>query len=78
MKIVLTGKMTRTRDKMYKQFSDYGITVMKAVSGKIDYLVTGDRPGGNKLYEAKMKKVEVITEDEFFNMLMDTHPEMLL
>ena len=78
MKIVLTGAMTQTRDKMYQNFSRCGITVMAGVSGKIDYLVTGDAPGASKRLQAKAKGVTILTEDEFNEKLLEEYPEYLL
>jgi DNA ligase (NAD+) len=78
MKIVLTGKMAQTRDQEYKKFTNYGITVMKAVSGNVDYLVTGERPGQKKIRTAKAIGIPIITEEVFFELLMEMHPEMLL
>ena len=78
MKIVLTGKMKMTRDQEYERFTKYGITVMKAVSGNVEYLVTGERPGQNKLADAKWLGLPILSEDDFFDLLLEQHPEMLL
>jgi len=78
MKIVLTGKMKKTREQETAEFTRYGITVQKAVSGKTDFLVTGDAPGWTKIAAAKSKGVTVIQEDDFFNMLVEDYPEVLL
>jgi len=79
MKIVLTGKMTQTRDKMYNNFDRCGITVMKAVSGRVDYLVTGERPGQSKIYDAKgYTDVQIVTEEQFNKILEKDYPEYLL
>jgi len=79
MKIVLTGKMTQTRDKMYNNFDRCGITVMKAVSGRVDYLVTGERPGQSKIYDAQQTyNTEIVTEEQFNKILAKDYPEYLL
>jgi len=79
MKIVLTGKMTQTRDEMFKNFDRCGIIVMKAVSGKVDYLVTGERPGSNKIYLARQyTNVQIVTEEHFNIILERDYPEYLL
>ena len=78
MKIVLTGKMTQTRTRMYRNFTLCGITVMKDVSGNIDYLVTGDRPGQNKVMLADQLDKPIYTEEEFNTYLASEYPEYLL
>jgi NAD-dependent DNA ligase len=79
MKIVLTGKMSQPRGKMFERFSNYGIIVMAQVSGNVDYLVTGKRPGRNKILEAKSyANVVTLTEKEFTDMLIEKYPEYML
>ena len=78
MKIVLTGKMSQTRAQMYRKFDLCGITVMGAVTGTTEYLVTGERPGGNKIATAKAHSVPIYTETEFHSFLLDEYPEFLL
>ena len=57
MKIVLTGKMSQTRDQMWEKFNKQSIKVMKAVTKTTDYLVTGDMLGVTSKYEdAKNKR----------------------
>jgi BRCT domain type II-containing protein len=41
-KVVFTGKMNGSRDKMKKKAKSIGIKVLVSVSAKTDYLVVGD------------------------------------
>ncbi len=78
MKIVLTGRMAQTRLAESNRFENYGISVMKKVTGTTDYLVTGSAPGGSKLRDARIHGTKILTEDAFFDMLVETMPEFLL
>ena len=78
MKIVLTGKMSITRVEETRRFQAYGITVQKAVTNATDYLITGSLPGDNKLNAARHKGTKIMTELEFFDMLIEDYPEVLL
>jgi len=78
MKIVLTGKMEQTRTSETRRFDSYGIEVMKNVSGTTDYLVTGSAPGQSKLNDARRHNTTIMTEVEFFDMLVEEMPEFLL
>lgn len=78
MKIVLTGKMKMTREQESRYFTRMKIEVQKAVSGRTDYLVTGERPGGNKIRDAKVKGIPILTEDEFMDYLLEEFPEYML
>lgn len=78
MKIVLTGTMNMTREQETRRFQAYGITVMKAVSKNVDYLIKGIAPGWNKLNAAKNKGIPIMTEEDFFDMLLTEFPEVLL
>jgi len=51
---------------------------MGAVTGTTEYLVTGERPGGNKIANAKSHSVPIYTETEFHSFLLDEYPEFLL
>ncbi len=78
MKICLTGKMAMNRKDESARFKRYGITVQSGITQATDYLVTGDKPGNNKLQHAKNYKVKILSEDEFFELLVENHPEYLL
>ena len=78
MKIVLTGKMEKTRNHQTATFERCGIIVQKAVSGKTDFLVTGESPGNNKIEAARMRGVKVVTEHDFWDILDSDYPEYLV
>ncbi len=78
MKIVLTGKMEQNRTNESHRFETYGIQVMKKVTGTTDYLVTGTRPGQSKINDAQRHNTTIMTEVEFFDMLVEDMPEFLL
>lgn len=68
--IVFTGTMLQgSRGDMEKQAKALGAKVGKSVSGKTDYLVTGDKVGANKINAAQEKGVTVLTEQEYLDML---------
>ena len=68
--VVFTGSMQQgSRGDMEKQAKALGAKVAKSVSGKTDFLVTGEKVGANKINAAKDKGVEVITEAEYLAML---------
>ena len=46
-----------------------GAKVGNSVTGKTDYLVTGEKVGEAKINAAKEKGVAVISEDEYFALL---------
>ena len=46
-----------------------GHKVATSVSKNVDFLVTGEKPGGSKLTKAKKLGVNIISEKEFFDMV---------
>ena len=68
--VVFTGSMTQgSRGEMEKQAKSLGAKVGKSVSGKTDFLVTGEKVGENKINAAKDKGVKVITEAEYLELI---------
>jgi DNA ligase (NAD+) len=68
--VVFTGSMQRgSRTDMEKEAKLLGAKVASSVSGKTNYLVTGDSVGAKKIADAQAKGVTVITEDEYFALL---------
>ncbi|MGL1958526.1 MAG: helix-hairpin-helix domain-containing protein [Colwellia sp.] len=64
--VVFTGSMTQgSRGDMEKHAKLLGAKVGKSVSGKTDFLVTGEKVGENKINAAKDKGVQVISEKEY-------------
>jgi len=68
--IVFTGAMAQgARGDMEKQAKLLGAKVGKSVSGKTDFLVTGDKVGENKINAARDKGVAVISEQEYLSLI---------
>ena len=65
--IIFTGTSYRfKRDEIKAFFTGHGAKYVGSVSGKVNYVVTGDAPGQNKLDKARSLGVEVIGEREFY------------
>jgi len=68
--VVFTGSMVQgARGDMEKQAKLLGAKVGKSVSGKTDFLVTGDKVGENKINAARDKGVKVISELEYLDLI---------
>ena len=67
MTIIFTGTSYRfKRDEIKSFFMGHGAKYVGSVSGKVNYVVTGDAPGQNKLDKARQLGVEVIAERDFY------------
>lgn len=67
---VFTGKMqSGSRGDMEKTAKALGAKIGKSVTGKTDYLVTGDKVGASKIKAATDKGVSVISESEYLAMI---------
>ena len=58
-----------SRDGIRETIEKYGGRVSSSVSSRTTYLVTGDKPGPNKVDKAQKLGVEIIGEKEFIDML---------
>jgi len=68
--VVFTGSMTQgSRGDMEKQAKLLGAKVGKSVSGKTNFLVTGDKVGENKINAAKDKGVKVMSESDYLKLI---------
>ncbi len=68
-RFVLTGTLeTFTRDQLKQQLENLGATVVGSVSSKTDFVVAGSNPG-SKLEKAKQIGIQILTEQELFDML---------
>ena len=64
--IVFTGTMIHgKRSEMQAEAKKLGAKVGSAVTGKTDYLVTGEKVGASKISAADSKGIKVLTEDEY-------------
>jgi DNA ligase (NAD+) len=68
-KIVFTGKMQGSRDKMKKHAKSIGIKILTSVSAKTDYLVVGEKVGQKKIESAKKFGVKVLSEEDYQAMI---------
>ncbi len=67
MTVIFTGTSYRfKRDEIKAFFTGHGAKYVGSVSGKVNYVVTGDAPGQNKLDKARQLGVEVIAERDFY------------
>ena len=65
--IIFTGTSYRfKRDEIKTFFTGHGAKYVGSVSGKVNYVVTGEAPGQNKLDKARQLGVEVIAERDFY------------
>lgn len=65
--VIFTGTSYRfKRDEIKNFFTGHGAKYVGSVSGKVNYVVTGDAPGQNKLDKARQLGVEVIAERDFY------------
>lgn len=68
--VVFTGSMQQgSRGDMEKHAKSLGAKVAKSVSGKTNYLVTGEKVGANKIAAAQDKGVTVITEADYLELI---------
>ena len=67
MTVIFTGTSYRfKRDEIKAFFTGHGAKYVGSVSGKVNYVVTGDAPGQNKLDKARQLGVEIIAERDFY------------
>jgi DNA ligase (NAD+) len=68
--LVFTGTLhSGTRDDLSKRAKACGAKVGSSVSAKTDYLVIGENVGANKLQAATEKGVQIISEQDFLQLL---------
>lgn len=68
-KFVLTGKLKEfAREEVIEKIRERGGDVLNTVSKKVDFLICGEKPG-SKLRQAEAKKVKVVNENQFIQML---------
>ena len=57
------------REALEQKIEANGGKVVSGVSGKLDFLIVGEKPGSSKIEKAKKLNVKIISEDEFVAML---------
>ena len=66
---VVTGKLDRfTRDEIEEKIESFGGKVSSSVSKKTDFLIAGEA-AGSKLTKAESLGVQIISEEDFINMI---------
>jgi len=69
-KFVITGTLrSLLRDECKDLIMEYGGKVTGSVSGVTNYLIAGSEAGESKLKKAKEKRVDVIDEEQLFEMI---------
>ncbi|KAI9355983.1 replication factor RFC1 C terminal domain-containing protein, partial [Zopfochytrium polystomum] len=70
LSFVFTGELSSiSRDKAQDLVKEYGGRVVGSVSGKTSYVIVGEEPGESKLRLAAEKKIKVLDEDQFFDLI---------
>ena len=69
-KIVVTGTVEGfTRVTIKTKLEELGAKVIGSVSSVTDYVIVGEKPGENKLEDARTHNVKIISSDEFLGMI---------
>lgn len=68
-KIVFTGDMSKDRAEMRAIAIRYGADSPTSISGKTNMLVIGEGAGKSKLEKARQLGIEIINEEEFWNII---------
>ena len=58
-----------SRNELKKAIEDNGAKVSSSISKKTSYIIAGDNMGPSKLEKAKNLEIEIISEDDFIEML---------
>lgn len=67
--IVFTGEVNMSRVEIQDMAIRNGAIVSNSITKKTNLLVVGDEPGSTKLNKAKQDNIEIISEDDFFNII---------
>ncbi len=57
------------REELEQKIEANGGKVVSGVSGKLDFLIIGEKPGASKIQKAQKLNVKMISEEEFMDML---------
>ncbi|MCR9253442.1 MAG: NAD-dependent DNA ligase LigA [bacterium] len=67
---VISGVFTKYgRDELKAIIQDHGGKIVSSISGKLDFLVAGDKMGPSKLEKATKLGTKIISEEEFEEMI---------
>ena len=57
------------REALEQKIEANGGKVVSGVSGKLDFLIVGEKPGASKIQKAQKLNVKMISEEEFMSMI---------
>jgi len=66
---VISGVFSRSRDEIQAEIEAHGGKILSGVSGKLDYLVAGEKMGPAKLEKAQKLGVKIISENDLMQLL---------
>jgi DNA ligase (NAD+) len=67
---LISGVFSRfSREELKEKIKANGGKVVSSISGRLDFLVAGDKMGPSKLEKATKLGINIISEDEFLNMV---------
>lgn len=69
--LVVSGRFSRSRDEMKELIERHGGRNLAAVSGSVDYLVTGEKTGPAKLKKAEKLGIRILSEEEFLRLVAE-------
>ena len=69
MSIVVSGTFSRSRDEIKALIEANGGKNVSSISAKTDYLLAGDNMGPSKLEKAQKLNINIISENDFFNII---------
>lgn len=70
--IAVTGAMSGPRSQAVARFEALGAEVAGSLSSRVEFLVTGDRPGASKVAKARSLDIPIISEEEFLARMADS------
>ncbi|MBQ8421479.1 MAG: NAD-dependent DNA ligase LigA [Bacteroidales bacterium] len=71
--VVISGNFSISREEMKAMIVAHGGKNSGSVSGKTAFLLAGEKAGPEKLKKAESLGIRVMTEDEFMEMVGDSH-----
>lgn len=67
LKVCFSGSSSKYKgDEIEKVLESYGAKTSHSISGKVNFLITGENPGPSKVEKARNLQVPILTEQEFF------------
>jgi DNA ligase (NAD+) len=68
LNVCFTGSSDRFKGDAVEEFLEgNGAKCIHGVNGKLNFLITGAKPGGSKVAKAKELGIEIIEEHDFYN-----------